>query len=80
MSDLVGHLEDRFSHNEAHITESAISTYFGCCISKGFPNQIIFDSMAESACGAPLAQLVECRTLYSKVDGSNLARGAVLCP
>ena len=30
--------------------------------------------------GAPLAQLVECRTLDRKVAGSNLARGAVLCP
>ena len=30
--------------------------------------------------GAPLAQLVECRTLDRKVVGSNLTRGAVLCP
>ena len=30
--------------------------------------------------GAPLAQSVECRTLDRKVTGSNLARGAVLCP
>ena len=29
---------------------------------------------------APLAQLVECRTLNRKVAGSNLTRGAVLCP
>ena len=30
--------------------------------------------------GAPLAQLVECRTLDRKVVGLNLTRGAVLCP
>ena len=30
--------------------------------------------------GAPLAQLVECRTRDRKVMGLNLARGAVLCP
>ena len=30
--------------------------------------------------GAPLALLVECRSLDRKVAGSNLARGAVLCP
>ena len=29
--------------------------------------------------GAPLAQLVECRTLDHKVVGSNLMKGAVLC-
>ena len=33
-----------------------------------------------SISGAPLAQLVECRTLDRKVPGSNLTRGAVLCP
>ena len=30
--------------------------------------------------GAPLAQFVECRTLDCKVVGSNLTKGAVLCP
>ena len=30
--------------------------------------------------GAPLAQLVECRSLDRKVTGSNLTRGEVLCP
>ena len=30
--------------------------------------------------GAPLAQLVECRTHDRNVAGSNLNRGAVLCP
>ena len=30
--------------------------------------------------GAPLALLVECRTLDRKVAGSNHTRGAVLCP
>ena len=30
--------------------------------------------------GAPIAQLVEHRTLDRKVVGSNLTRGAVLCP
>ena len=30
--------------------------------------------------GAPLAQLVECRTRDCKVMGLNLTRGAVLCP
>ena len=30
--------------------------------------------------GAPLAQVVESRTFDRKVPGSNLTRGAVLCP
>ena len=37
----------------------------------------IFQSSIKTA---PLAQLVECRTHDLKVAGSNLTRGAMLCP
>ena len=42
-------------------------------------DQPIFDKPI-CVSGAPLAQLVECRTLDCKVAGLNLSRGKVLCP
>ena len=51
-------------------------------LNPSIPTQWLYNTFMLSiyVVGAPSSQLVECQALYHKIGGSNLTRGAVLCP